>query len=350
MNGKAVLLINLGSPDSPSIPDVRRYLKEFLSDERVLDAPAPIRNAVLYTRILPFRPKSTSEAYQRVWEPEGSPLIRISRRVQGLLQEKTELPVELAMRYGNPSIADTLEKMARKDLREIFVIPLYPHYAMSSYETVVVKVQAELEAINPGVRLSFQQPFYAEPDYIEALYQRSKSYLEKEYDLLLFSFHGIPERHLRKGDPSKAHCMVVRDCCHTCSPVHAVCYRAQCLRTVTEFVARAGIDESKYAVSFQSRLGREPWLTPYTDKELERLPQAGGVKKILVISPAFVSDCLETIEELGITGKESFLEAGGESFNLIPCLNDHPAWIDFLATRIDRFSQATAQVLTSRAP
>lgn len=338
MTSKAVLITNLGSPDSTAIPDVRRYLKEFLSDDRVFDAPQPIKSYILYCKVLPFRPKKTAEAYSKIWTGEGSPLLVTSRKVQQLLQEKSDLPVELSMRYGNPSTREALERLAARGVKELFLIPLYPHYAMSSYETAVVNVRELARDVAPGMRITAQSPFFADPGYIDALCQRIEPYLEQTYDKILFSFHGIPERHLRKGDSSKAHCTVVPDCCKTCSPAQATCYRAQCLRTVEEVVAQLGIPEEKYGMSFQSRFGREPWLKPYTDMEFVRLAD-DGVKRLLMVTPAFVSDCLETLEEIGIQGKEDFLAAGGESYELIPCLNEHPAWIDFLAKRISEFQE-----------
>lgn len=337
MPKRAVLLVNLGSPRSTEISDVRSYLMEFLSDKRVFDAPSPIREYVLYAKVLPFRPRKTAEAYSRIWTDDGSPLLVISRKLQALLQERVSLPVELAMRYQQPSISSILSRMCADGVEEIFLVPLYPHYAMSSYETVVIKVREELAKIAPTAKLDALRPFYAEPGYIEALVQASHPYLEQPYDRLLFSFHGIPRRQLCKGDPSKAHCMVVPNCCESPSPIHEVCYRAQCLRTVKEFVARAAIPPEKYSISFQSRFGREPWLEPYTDLELERLGREGKVKNLLVICPAFVSDCLETLEEIAMEGKKIFEEAGGEKLTHIPCLNDHPAWIDFLQSRVEDF-------------
>lgn len=348
MPKQAVLLVNLGSPDSLEIADVRAYLKEFLSDRRVFDAPSPIREYILYGKILPFRPRKTAAAYRKIWTDEGPPLLVISRRVQRLLQERVDVPVELAMRYRNPSIRSVLEKLAANGVEQLFLIPLYPHYAMSSYETVVVKVREELAEIAPQVKLDVLPPFSGDPDYIAALHASAAPFLEKEYDHILFSFHGVPERHLRKADPSRAHCTRVPDCCRSCSPVHAVCYRAQCIRTVDDFVQKAGIPASRHSISFQSRLGREPWLEPYTDEELVRLGKS-GIRKLLVICPAFVSDCLETLEEIAMEGRNSFLEAGGEEFTHIPCLNDHPAWIDFLHGRVQGFL-SEEQRSAARAP
>ncbi len=337
MQKSAVLLVNLGSPDSTSIPDVRSYLREFLSDDRVLDSPKLIQQFVLNCFILPTRPKRSAEAYEKVWLDEGSPLIVTTKNVQSLLQERIDYPVEIAMRYGNPSIPDAIADLKRNGIERLLLIPLYPHYAMSSYETVVVRVMEEV-ARQPELEVDTVQPFYNEPDYIEALYQSAKPYIEKDFDHLLFSYHGIPVRHLTKADSSKAHCQVVKDCCTTCSPAHATCYKAQTVATTEAFVKRAGLPEETYSISYQSRLGREPWIEPYTDFVIPELVEQGK-KRILVMMPAFVSDCLETLEEIAMEGKEQFLQAGGESFDAIPCLNEHPAWIDFLAqkarTRLD---------------
>lgn len=333
MGKQAVLLLNLGSPASTEVGDVRAYLKEFLLDERVIDSPALVRNLVVRGLILPTRPKKSAEAYEKVWTPEGSPLLVMSRRQQELLADRVNVPVALAMRYGEPSIAAVLGELVEQGVDRLLVMPLYPHYAMSSYETVVVRVMEEIARVGAGMKATLLQPFYNDPGYITALVESAKPWLDKDYDRLLFSFHGIPERHLRKSDPSHAHCLEVPDCCETCHPAHATCYRHQCFKTVRAFVKKAGIPENKYCVSFQSRLGRDPWLKPYTDFVLRDLP-AEGCKRLLVICPAFVADCLETLEEIAMAGKEDFLEAGGSFYEQIPCMNDHPAWIQWLESRV----------------
>ena len=334
MPKRAVLLVNLGSPGSTSVADVRRYLREFLGDERVIDLPAPLRWLLLEGIILRTRPKRSAHAYAKVWTKDGSPLIATSRSVQEKLAARLdrEATVYLAMRYGDPSIASVVTKIIADGVEELLLIPQYPHYAMSSWETVTAKVYAEAALQSPSLRVSTIQPFYEDPDYIEALFAASKPYLEQPHDHLLFSFHGIPVRHLRKADSSKAHGTVVSDCCNVCSPVQSTCYRAQCFKTAKAFAQRAKLAPERHSVSFQSRLAGEPWLTPYTDFELTRLPTI-GVKRLLVMSPAFVADCLETLEEISLAGKETFLEAGGVSFKQIPCLNDHPAYISFLSDR-----------------
>ena len=319
-----------------SVKDVRRYLNEFLSDDRVLDSPKPIQQFVLKCFILPNRPKKSAHAYSTIWQPEGSPLMITSKRLQALVQDGISVPVELAMRYGSPSITDILGRIAETGVEKLFLIPLYPHYAMSSYESVVVRVHEVVRNAHPSMRVTTLQPFYDDPEYIEALYESAKPDLDAGYDLLLFSYHGIPVRHLRKADSSRAHCQIVPDCCRTCSPAHATCYRAQVVKTTEAFVRRAGIPKEKWLLSFQSRLAGEPWLQPYTDHELERLGKA-GVKRLLVMTPAFVSDCLETLEEIAMTGRKTFLEAGGGSFKQIPCMNEHPLWVDFLQKRIQQW-------------
>lgn len=333
MAKKAVLLVNLGSPDSTDCSDVRRYLKQFLMDPRVMDSAYLLRWFVVNLLILPFRPKQTAKAYERIWTKEGSPLIICSKDLQNAIASAIDIDVELAMNYGQPSISNAINSLKNKRIEELFIIPLYPHYAMSSYETAVVAVMETILKIAPNIKTTTLQPFYQELDYIEALVESAKSYLNDSFDHLLFSFHGLPESHLKKSDPSHAHCLVVADCCNTCSPAHATCYKHQCLQTVKHFVEQAKIPAEKYSVSFQSRLGREPWLQPYTDQRFAELPKT-GVRKLLVICPAFVSDCLETLEEIAMAGQEIFIEAGGESFQQIPCLNTHPRWIQFLINRI----------------
>jgi len=332
---KGVLLVNLGSPESASVEAVRRYLNEFLMDARVIDSPWLLRRFIV-SLILLNRPKQSAEAYHKIWTPEGSPLIVTSRNVQAKLQERVTLPVALAMRYQNPSIPDAILGLAEQKVDEVLLIPLFPHYALSSYETAVERVKRVAAKIAPQMLIKVHPPYGNSPDYIEALTASAANYLEAGYDHLLFSFHGVPERHLKKSDPTHRHCLAVPNCCEGNSPVHATCYRAQCLKTVAAFVKQADVPSGKFSVSFQSRLGRDAWLKPYTDLELGELPKR-GVKNLLVICPAFVSDCLETLEEIGIRGRETFLSAGGKEFTPIPCLNEHPRWIGALEKMIERF-------------
>ena len=349
MPSRAVLLVNLGSPDSPTEPDVRRYLREFLMDGRVLDAPWPIRFCVVNFTILPTRPKESAHAYSTIWTAEGSPLIVTSRHVSRLLQDRLSVPVELAMRYQNPSIESVVKSLAAQGVTETFLIPLFPHYAMSSYESAVVRVQEVARRLAPGMTITVMPPYYEHPDYIAALVASARDALAQPHDHVLFSFHGLPERHMRKADPTGKHCLASPDCCQTPSVAHKTCYRAQCFATVRAFVATADIPPAGYSVSFQSRLGREPWMQPYTDEVLVQLARA-GVKRLLVLCPAFVADCLETLEEIGIRGRDSFLRAGGTEMTLVPCVNEHPAWIDALERMVtSRWSDALRATATSPA-
>ena len=331
MTKQGVLLINLGSPDSTAVPHVRKYLREFLMDPRVLDAPWPIRWCVVHLAILPKRPAESAEAYKRIWTKEGSPLVVTSRNVARELKRRIgdRTVVELAMRYQSPSIESAITNLHAQGVTDLLVFPLFPHFAMSSFETAVVRAQELAARIAPGMRLKTVEPYYADPGFIAALAASASDLLKTDYDHLLFSFHGLPERHLRKADPTGSHCLATPNCCETPSPAHRTCYRAQCFATVRAFVEAAGVPANKFSVSFQSRLGRDPWLKPYTDFEIERLAKV-GVKRMLVMCPAFVSDCLETLEEIAMRGRETFIEAGGKDLTLIPCLNEHPRWIEAL--------------------
>jgi ferrochelatase len=331
-----VLLVNLGSPDSPSVPDVRRYLREFLMDPRVIDLPWALRALIVYGSILPFRPKESAHAYRTVWTNEGSPLIATSKRLQAILRERIGVPVELAMRYRHPSIEDGLRNLKRQNVERVLLVPMFPHYAMSSYETAVAGVEEMLIRYAPQMTLTIQRPYYEAPDYISALVASAANYLDQGYDHLLFSFHGVPRRHIEKSDPTGHRCLKSAHCCEVANPAHTTCYRAQCFKTVQAFVDEANIPDHKYSIAFQSRLGRDAWLTPSTEDEFKRLARA-GVKKLLVICPAFVADCLETIEEIGIRGMETFIAAGGKEFVRIPCLNTHSLWLKTLENMVNTF-------------
>lgn len=335
MSRRGVLLVNLGSPDSAGAGDVRKYLRQFLMDGRVLDVPFLIRLGIVHLGILPTRPKQSAEAYQKIWTREGSPLLVTSLKVRDALQTRTDLPIELGMRYQNPSIQQAIEKLRAQGVTDLFLIPLFPHYAMSSYETAVERVRYILARLAPDMSLSVMAPFYDRPDYISALVASAAEYLTREFDHLLFSFHGLPERHLRKSNPTNS-CLIDDNCCAQPNSLHGRCYRAQCFKTAEAFVALAGLPNTKFSVAFQSRVGRQPWLKPYTDQVIARLA-ATGTKKLIVICPAFVADCLETLEEIGIRGRQTFRETGGEELTLIPCLNEHPLWIATLQNMINNW-------------
>ncbi len=335
---KIALLINLGSPESTKVKDIRKYLDEFLMDERVIDLAYWKRALIVKGIILNFRPKKSAKAYQSIWWEEGSPLIVISKRMQEKVQKHADIPVHLAMRYGNPSINSVLKEVHANysGLKEILLIPLYPHYAMSSYETVVAKTIEELAKISHDIKLNIMPPFYDNKDYINLLAKSIEKYNPSSYDRVLFSYHGIPERHVKKSDPSGEHCLTVANCCEKNHPCHKFCYRHQTLST-TKFVAsELNLEKNKYSTSYQSRLGNNPWLEPFTDKTLTLLPSQ-GVKKLLIICPAFVSDCLETLEEIALEGKEIFMQNGGEIFKVVPCLNDDEDWAKLMAKWINTF-------------
>lgn len=338
MGKQAALLINLGSPASTSVADVREYLREFLTDERVIDKTF-VRKVVVPQLILRTRPKESAAAYGRIWTDDGSPLIVTTENQRKAVAESVSVPVYMAMRYANPSIPDVLQQMVDDGVDSAFVIPLYPQYAMSSYETVVVKVMDAIRDGGLALDVDFQQPFYNDAEYLDILANSMRPYVEKGMDKLLFSFHGIPERHLCVSDPSKAHCLQSPNCCDKANPAHATCYRHQCFQVVKEVVQRLQLTPEQYFVSFQSRLGRDPWLRPYTDYTLEEWAQ-NGVRSVKVACPAFVTDCLETLEEIAMEGRDSFIENGGESLELIPCLNEDPRWIRWMSQRIEQWASA----------
>jgi ferrochelatase len=335
---RGVLLVNVGSPDSPEPADVRRFLAEFLDDPRVIDIPAVWRKLLLHLFILPFRPRRSSEAYRQIWTEEGSPLVAISLRVAEALRARVEIPVEVAMRYGRPSLSSAVQALLDHGVDHLLLIPLFPHYAMSSYETAVERTREVLADLGPAVALDVQPPFYDDPDYIEALYAVARPALEAGPDRVLFSFHGVPERQVRKTDPSGAFCLEVEDCCDRSHPAQAFCYRHQVFVTARALAERGGLGPEQWSVAFQSRLGRTPWLGPFADQVLRELP-GKGVRDLVVLCPSFVSDCLETLEEMGIRGRETFLAAGGERFTLVPCLNTAPPWIAFLERLVNDWAE-----------
>ena len=336
MTDHALLLVNLGSPASTSVADVRSYLNQFLMDPYVIDLPWPVRR-LLVSLILIKRPEQSAHAYASIWWDEGSPLVVLSRRLQqAMTREWTKGPVELAMRYGEPSIETVLVRLAAQGIEKVTLAPLYPQFADSTVTTVIEEAKRVVKAHKLSIQFSIVQPFYDQPEYLDALVASAQPHLEQDYDHLLLSFHGLPERHLHKLDPTGNHCFKNADCCQKASPaVLATCYRAQCLRTAQAFAERMGLPDGKWSVAFQSRLGRAKWIEPYTEVRLDELAKQ-GVKKIMVMCPAFVADCIETLEEIGDRGREQFREAGGEELVLVPCLNDHPQWAAALNTLCER--------------
>lgn len=334
---KGVLLVNLGSPESPTAKDVKPYLDEFLMDKYVIDVPFLLRALLVRGIILQTRPKKSAEAYARIWTDEGSPLIVISKRMHKKVQSLVDIPVALAMRYGTITIMKGLQELHDKGVNEVMLFPLYPQHAMASTTTIVVLAE-ELRAKHfPEMKFTNVPAFYNKPDYIRALANSIKKHLEGfEYDHLLFSYHGIPKRHIRKTDITKSHCKIDGSCCNTPSPAHEFCYRHQCYETTRQVVELLNIPKEKYSQTFQSRLAGDKWLTPYTDVEVNKMPEK-GIKKLAVVTPAFVSDCLETLEEIAMEANHQFKEHGGEEFLAIPCMNDDDEWCGVVANWITDF-------------
>lgn len=332
MSKKAILLVNLGSPDHPDISSVRRYLNQFLMDPYVIQLPWLLRRLIVSLLVLPSRPKTSAEAYKSVWLDDGSPLIVLSQRLKQALQEKVNMPVAMAMRYGSPSIESQITALAMyDDVSEIVFIPLYPHYAESTITTSVAQAHAVIKQHQLNITLNVLTPFYEKDDYISALVNSARTYLEQPFDHIIFSYHGLPASHLTKLDKSGQHCLIKEHCCQQAHECHQYCYRHQVMRTTDCFVEKVGLSAQQYSVAFQSRLGKSKWLSPNTEDRLRELATNGN-KNILVICPAFVTDCVETLEEIAIRGQAVFQQAGGEKLTLIPCLNDQAEWVDVLAS------------------
>lgn len=328
-----LLLVNLGTPDLPTPPAVRRYLREFLSDPRVIDLNPVGRALLLNLIILPLRPRKSAHAYQSIWDAErGSPLLYHSRDLAAGVARALgdDWRVELAMRYGSPSIPAGLEALRSAGIDRIVVLPLFPQYAASSTGTAVARV---LEVASSGWDtpwLDVLPPFYDDPGFLDAFAQVARTHGALEADHVLMSFHGLPERHLRKSDPSGGHCLVQATCCDVITSTNRNCYRAQCRATARGIAARLGLAPERYTVCFQSRLGRTPWIRPYTDDVINDLAKT-GTRRVAVMCPAFVADCLETIEEIGMRARQQFRQAGGGELVMIPSLNSSPDWIAAVA-------------------
>jgi ferrochelatase len=325
-----VLLLNLGTPDAPETAPVRRYLREFLYDPRVIDIHPVGRMLLLEGAILPFRPSKSAEAYKKIWTDKGSPLLFHSVALKEAVQAKlgAAVPVELGMQYGNPSIPSALESLRQQQVEQIVVAPLYPQYSASSTGSALEKVyqHASTRWVIPAI--STVGAFYDHPGFIEAFRDVARPVIDAlNADHVLFSYHGLPERHMRKADDSGAHCLASKSCCDTLTPVNRNCYRAQCVATTKLLAQALQLAPEQYSLSFQSRLGRTPWIQPYTDLVIPELAKQGK-RRIAVLCPAFVADCLETLEEIGLRAREQFKAEGGEELVLVPSLNATPRWID----------------------
>jgi ferrochelatase len=326
----AVLIVNLGTPDAPTPSKVRHYLREFLSDPRVLDIPALGRWMLLNLIILPFRPRKSAEAYAKIWTAAGSPLLVNTRVFTDKL--RAALPpdcgVEFAMRYGGPSLQSGLDKLLAQSPQELVILPMYPQYSSASTGSTLEKLFALLkDRWNvPSVRVI--GPFHGDAGFLDACAGIGRRQLESlAPDHVLFSYHGLPERQIQKGEGEPGHCLKADDsCCAALSAKNNYCYRAQCFETTRQLARRLGLQPGAYGTCFQSRLGRTPWIKPYTDVVLAELGKQGK-KKLLVFEPSFTADCLETLEEIIMRGQATFLEAGGKELTLVPSLNGDDAWV-----------------------
>ena len=338
---KGVLLVNLGSPESPQAKDVKPYLDQFLMDRFVIDVPFLLRALLVRGIILRKRPEKSAAAYKKIWWEEGSPLIVLSKRMHQKVKPKVDVPVSLAMRYGNPSLLSGMQELHDQGIDDVLLVPLYPQHAMASTVTIEVLADELRQKHFPKMKITNFPAFYNRPDYIKSLANSMAEHLQGfEYDHLLFSYHGIPERHIRKTDVTKSHCKIDCSCCQTPSPAHEFCYRHQCFETTRQVVELLQIPEGKYSQTFQSRLAGDKWLEPYTDVEINKMPEK-GIKKLAVVTPAFVADCLETLEEIAMEANHQFREHGGEEFLAIPCLNDRQEWTDTVAGWLNQWAKAT---------
>ena len=328
---KGVLIVNLGTPDKPEKKEVKSYLGEFLMDKYVIDMNVFSRTLLVKGIILNTRPKQSAAAYKKIWSDKGSPLMYHSVDLVEKVKKMVDAPLELSMRYNKPSIATGLQKLKEQGCDDIFVIPLYPQYAMSSFTTVVEKVKTEAKKLDKTIKLDFIEPFYKEPNFIKLWSDKIKEEKEKSgADYILFSYHSIPVNHLRKSDCTGIHCTKVENCCEVNSEAHKTCYKHHCIETTKAIVKNLNLQPNEYEIAYQSKLGRKEWLTPATAARIDELPQEGK-KNVMVVIPSFVSDCLETIEEIGIEGRECFMEHGGEHYHRVDCLNSDDNWAELVA-------------------
>lgn len=324
-----VLLVNLGTPDSPKTSDVRKYLFEFLNDKRVIDLPFLLRKFLVNCIIVPFRSPKSAKAYQELWTKNGSPLLHYGQRLKNDLQKimPDDFRVELAMRYQNPSLKSILQNIIQQVPKRIIVLPLYPQYASATTGSTIEKIMDITSKWEVIPSIDYIAQHYDHPAFTECFVQRGKQYDLSTYDHILFSFHGLPERHVNKVY-NQGLCSD-RNCQEGVQGDNMYCYKATCYQTAQNIANGLGLTPDKYTTCFQSRLGREKWIEPYTEDVIKKLA-AGGAKKVLVFSPAFVADCLETTVEIGVEYAELFQELGGESLDLVESLNDMPTWVEAL--------------------
>lgn len=331
-----VLLLQLGTPASPGVSDVRKYLREFLSDPRVLDIPAPARALLLNAVILPFRPRKSAEAYEKIWTEAGSPLLVYSEALAAKAQSQLgdTYRVQVGMRYGDPSISSAINNLVAAGCRQLVVLPMFPQYASASGGSALAKTYEVLAGRTNVLDVSTVAPFYDHAGFLSSAANIARPLLESfNPDHTLFSYHGLPESQIKKSDASGSWCLTADSCCDAMVAENSNCYRAQCFATTRGLVALLGLPEGSYSTTFQSRLAGQKWIEPYTDKVMPELT-AKGIRRLAVLTPAFVADCLETIEEIGIRGKEQWADAGGDELILIPCVNDSDEWATAVAEMI----------------
>lgn len=323
-----VLLVNLGTPDDPSTGSVRRYLKQFLLDGRVIDINPILRNILVRGIIAPFRARSSGKLYRMLWTEEGSPLKHYGYKVKHMLQERlgSDYLVSLGMRYQNPSIESAAKELQDAKVDKIVIFPMFPHYASASSGSAIEETMRIITSWLTIPEIACISSYHVHPKLIQVFADNARKYNMDDYDHFLFSFHGIPQRQLTKSDISN-HCLKVKDCCQTICESNKMCYSAQCYDTAFKIVDNLGLRKDQYSVGFQSRLGRDPWTEPFTPDVLEDLYKQGK-RRLLVFSPSFVSDCLETTIEIGDEYHEDFLEMGGEKLDLVESLNDNPIWVE----------------------
>ena len=333
--GTGVLLVNTGSPEAPATAAVRRYLREFLCDPHVLDIHPLARRLLVHLVVLPLRARRSAAAYAKIWTKDGSPLLVHGRVLRDAVQDDLgpETPVELGMRYGSPSLRDGLSRLRERGAARVIVLPLFPQYASATVGSVRDALRGETRR-GGGTSLQFLSPFFADPGFLRAEAAVARPVLDKmRPDLVLMSFHGLPESQIRKADESGSHCLQSPHCCDTLTEVNRNCYRAQAFATARLLARELGLGKTQYRVSFQSRLGPARWIGPHTEIVIRALPRE-GVRRLAVLSPSFTADCLETLEELGMRAREAFLAAGGSEFRLVPSLNAHPVWVKAVAEMI----------------
>jgi len=329
-----VLLLQLGTPDSPSTADVRKYLREFLMDARVIDVPYLLRQVLVNGIIANFRAPKSAKLYKEIWTKDGSPLLVYGNEVKAKLQERLgdSSVVELGMRYQNPPLAEALERFRKLKLKRIVLLPLFPQFASSSTGSALQKSMELIATWEVIPEIKAVDSYFDHPEYIRIIAEKGKSFNPESYDAVMFTFHGVPWRHIRKSGCT-GNCQDGPKECPAINAENHVCYRAQCFATARAVSKELGISKEKAVITFQSRLGKDPWLTPYTDFTFKRLAEEGK-KKVLVFSLSFTADCLETIYEVGTEYQELFIEHGGEKVQLVPSLNGDEAWISFLKSMV----------------